>query len=73
MQDIPILLEHVDLLNAGDGLHPQLLERRLELSVVPLGRGDRLFHYLASGSALAAFLSAETNSDDDIEFARRAG
>jgi len=29
VQNIPILLKHVDLLDTGDGLHPELFKRRL--------------------------------------------
>lgn len=53
MQNIAILLEHVDLLNTGDGLNTELLKSRLELSVVTLRGCDRLLDDLSSGSTLA--------------------
>lgn len=53
MNDVSVLLEHVDLLNGLDGLHVHLLQSGLELLVVgagglvnPLG--------LAAGSTLAS-------------------
>ena len=54
MQDVAVLLEHVDLLDAGNGLHAELLERRLELAVVALLGRDRLLDLLAARGALAA-------------------
>lgn len=55
VQHIPVLLEHVDLLYAGDGLHAELLERRLHLAVVPLRSGHRLLDDLSAGRALSAY------------------
>lgn len=37
MNDVPVLLEHVHLLNGLDGLHIEFLERGLELLVVGAG------------------------------------
>lgn len=34
VKDVSILLEHVDLIKTGDGLHIQLLEGSLELLVL---------------------------------------
>lgn len=54
MQNVAILLEHVDLLNTSDGLNTELLESGLELSVVTLRGGDRLLDDLSSRSTFAA-------------------
>lgn len=54
MQHVAVLLEHVDLLDAGDGLHTELLERGLDLSVVTLRSGNRLLDDLSSGRSLSA-------------------
>lgn len=52
VNDVAVALEHVDLLNGLDGLHIELLERRLELLVVGAGSLVNLLD-LASGSSLA--------------------
>lgn len=53
MDDVSVLLEHVDLLNGLDRLHVHLLQRRLQLLVVGAGG---LVHPLglAAGSTLAS-------------------
>lgn len=53
MNDVPIRLEHVDLLDRLDRLHVHLLERRLQLLVVGAGALVHLFD-LSSRSALAS-------------------
>lgn len=55
MENVAILLKHVDLLNTSDGLNTELLESGLELSVITLRGGDRLLDDLSSGSTLAAY------------------
>ena len=53
MDDVAVRLEHVDLLNLGDGLDVHLLEGSLELLVVGARRPvDLLLN--TSGSSLAA-------------------
>jgi len=53
VDDVAVRLEHVDLLNLGDGLDVHLLEGSLELLVVGAGRPvDLLLH--TSGGTLAA-------------------
>jgi hypothetical protein len=54
VQNVSILLEHVDLLDTRDGLDTKLLESGLKLAVVSLRRGDRLLDDLASRGTLAA-------------------
>jgi len=53
VDDVSVLLEHVDLLNGLDRLHVHLLQRRLQLLVVGAGG---LVHPLglAAGSTLAS-------------------
>ena len=54
VQHVAVLLEHVDLFNAGHGLHGQLLQRALELRVLAASDGTLgLLHNLAAGSTLA--------------------
>jgi hypothetical protein len=53
VDDVAILLEHVDLLNSLDGLDVQLLEGGLELLVVGISGAVDLLD-LAAGSALAS-------------------
>lgn len=53
VDDVAILLEHVDLLNGLDGLDVHLLQRDLQLLVVGTGRLVDLLD-LAAGSALAS-------------------
>jgi hypothetical protein len=52
VDDVAVLLEHVDLLDALDGLDVQLLESGLELLVIGAGVADDLLD-LAAGSTLA--------------------
>jgi hypothetical protein len=52
VDDVAILLEHVDLLNSLDGLDIQLLEGGLELLVIGISGAVDLLD-LAAGSALA--------------------
>lgn len=52
MDDVAVALEHVDLLDALDGLHVELLECRLELLVVGAGSLVDLLD-LASRSSLS--------------------
>jgi hypothetical protein len=54
VQDVTVVLEHVDLLHSGDRLNVELLERCLELTVVSLNGGGRLFDDLTTGSTLSA-------------------
>lgn len=54
VQDVSILLEHVDLLNTTDGGNVELLECRLEFSVVSLGCGLGLFDDFTSGGTFSA-------------------
>lgn len=53
MDDVAVLLEHVDLLDGLDGLDVHLLEGGLELLVVGAGVALDLLD-LAAGSALAS-------------------
>lgn len=53
VDDVAVLLEHVDLLNALDGLDVQLLEGGLELLVIGAGVADDLLD-LAAGGTLAS-------------------
>ena len=53
MDDIAILLEHVDFFDGLDGLDVHLLQRGLQLLVVGAGRLVDLLD-LAAGSALAS-------------------
>jgi hypothetical protein len=53
VDNVAVLLEHVNLLNRLDGLHVHLLERRLELFVVG-GRGLVDALGLAAGSSLSS-------------------
>ena len=53
MNDVPILLEHVHLLNRLDRLHVEFLERGLQLLVVCAARLVHLFHF-AAGCAFAS-------------------
>lgn len=52
VDDVAVLLEHVDLLDALDRLDVQLLESGLELLVIGAGVADDLLD-LAAGSTLA--------------------
>lgn len=52
MDDVAVLLEHVDLLDTLDGLDVQLLESGLELLVIGAGVADDLLD-LAAGGTLA--------------------
>lgn len=52
MDDVAVLLEHVDLLDALEGLNVQLLKSGLELLVVGTGVADDLLD-LTAGSTLA--------------------
>ena len=54
VEDVAVLTEHVDLLNTGDGLDVELLERALQLFVVLRGRRLRLPHDLAAHGPLTA-------------------
>lgn len=53
MDDVPVALEHVDLLNGLDGLDVELLQRGLELLVVGTSGPVDLLD-LPAGSTLAA-------------------
>jgi hypothetical protein len=61
VDDVAVLLEHVDLLNALDGLDVQLLESGLELLVIGAGVADDLLD-LAAGSTLASVELLVVNS-----------
>jgi hypothetical protein len=52
VDDVAVLLEHVDLLNALDGLDVQLLKSGLQLLVIGTGVADNLLD-LTAGSTLA--------------------
>lgn len=52
MNDVSVLLEHVDLLNSLDGLSVQLLKGELKLLVVSAGAGGRTLD-LSSGGTLS--------------------
>ena len=54
VEDVAILAEHVDLLDTGDGLDVELLERALQLFVVLRGRRLRLPDDLAAHGPLTA-------------------
>ena len=54
VEDVAVLAEHVDLLDTGDGLDVELLERALQLFVVLRGRRLRLPHDLAAHGPLTA-------------------
>ena len=54
VNDIAIILEHVDLLNCLDRLHIHLLQRGLQLLIVRAGALVRLFGHLAARSAFAS-------------------
>jgi hypothetical protein len=56
VQDISVFSEHVDLLNALDGLHVQLLQSTLQLFVVLRAGRLGLPHNFSSDSALAAWV-----------------
>lgn len=64
MKDVAVLLEHVDLLNAGDGRDTKLLEGSLDLGRVALRRGHRLLDLLTAGSALAAYIGELSDTED---------
>jgi hypothetical protein len=53
VNNLPIIIEHVDLLNSLDWLHIQLLQRALQLLVVGTGTLVSLLDFPA-GSALSA-------------------
>lgn len=59
VDDVPVLLEHVHLLNCLDGLHIELLERGLQLLVV---RPGSLVHLLLFPS-WCAFAPGNTTQD----------
>jgi hypothetical protein len=61
VDNVAVLLEHVDLLNALDGLDVQLLESGLELLVIGTGVADDLLD-LAAGSTLASVKLLVVNS-----------
>ena len=54
VEDVAVLAEHVDLLDTGDGLDVELLERALELFVVLRGGRLGLPHNLAAHGPLTA-------------------
>jgi len=54
VQDISIILEHVDLLDTRDSGNVQLLQSSLELSVISLRRSLRLLDDFTSGSSFSA-------------------
>lgn len=54
VQDVAVLLEHVNLLDTGDGGDAKLLESSLELDVAALLSGSRLLDDFASEGGLAA-------------------
>jgi hypothetical protein len=54
VQDVAVLAEHVDLLDAGDGLDVELFEGALELFVVLHRRRLCFPHDLSADRALSA-------------------
>ena len=56
VQDVAVLLEHVNLLDTGDRGDAKLLESGLELDVAALLSGSRLLDDLASEGGLTALL-----------------
>lgn len=64
MDDVAVLLEHVDLLDGLDGLNVHLLEGGLQLLVIGAGVAGHLLD-LAAGSALASVGKVS------VEFVRR--
>jgi len=58
MQNITILLEHVDLLDTGDRLDCELLQRRLQFPVVPLRSGDGFFDDFSARGTFAACIAS---------------
>ena len=60
VDDVAVLLEHVDLLNGLDGLGVQLLEGSLELPVVGAGASGRAL-CLPAGSTLATMSICQSN------------
>jgi hypothetical protein len=55
VQDVSIILEHVDLLNTTDGSNVKLLQSSLKLSVISLRSGLRLLDDLTSGSSFSTY------------------
>ena len=56
MDDVTVVLEHVDLLDGLDGLHVHLLQRGLQLLVVGAGTLVRFLGELAAGGAFASVM-----------------
>ena len=54
MQNVAILLEHVDLLDTGNGLNTNLLQSGLELGGIALQGRDGLFDLFTTGGTLSA-------------------
>jgi hypothetical protein len=52
MQNVAILLEHVDLLDTSDGLDVHLLQSGLQLPVIARSGSSGLLDLLSSGSSL---------------------
>ena len=54
VDDVSVLLEHVHLLNASEGLNSQLLHSGLQLGVITTGHGTLgLLHNLSAWGTLA--------------------
>ena len=56
MDDVAVVLEHVDLLDGLDGLHVHLLQRGLQLLVVGARTLVRFLGELAAGGAFASVM-----------------
>jgi hypothetical protein len=58
VQDVAILLEHVDLFDAGNRSDTELLESGLKLDVAALSSRRRLLDDLASQGGLTAYAAS---------------
>ena len=63
MENVAILLEHVDLLDTGDGLDLELLKSSLELGVLTTG-ALRLRGHLTTGGTLTTCGVATSNQEE---------
>jgi hypothetical protein len=73
VDDVAVLLEHVDLLNALDGLDVQLLESGLELLVIGAGVADDLLDLAAGGTLATIKLLVGTAENFGLEIWSRCG
>ena len=70
VKNVAILLEHVDLLNAGDGLDLELLESSLELGILTTGALG-LGGHLTTGGTLTACVVADRRWFSELGSVRR--